>query len=314
MTKKEKRTGARSEPAKGTAGKIYSTDNNNSARDYATHTHTKEVFDSSKYNAMSDMSKGSNLETQNVEALADTQRTKNSIKPEQIDNKSITTTGAATSAVEEEGAAPKITPMMVEERARTIRELNEEGTHQKLSSSSSSSSLSHQSGKEKKFILYLNIMLSIENAALGRLNARIQQSPLVEVREQLVHHLEETREQKSRLSTLIHSLGGEPTNERADLSGYSLPKVLADAFKASATTPQEQELRAMETDALIEYAEVIGYNMAIQLATKINIGEAIMPLRQNLQEEEKMVAWMRANLPSIFVQLWSKIDDGQMSQ
>jgi ferritin-like metal-binding protein YciE len=48
--------------------------------------------------------------------------------------------------------------------------------------------------------------------------------------------------------------------------------------------------------------------MAIQLATRINIGEAIMPLRQNLQEEEKMVAWMRANLPSNFVQLWSKID------
>jgi ferritin-like metal-binding protein YciE len=54
--------------------------------------------------------------------------------------------------------------------------------------------------------------------------------------------------------------------------------------------------------------------MAIQLATKINIGEAIMPLRQNLQEEEKMVAWMRANLPSNFVQLWSKIDDEQRSQ
>jgi ferritin-like metal-binding protein YciE len=75
----------------------------------------------------------------------------------------------------------------------------------------------------------------------------------------------------------------------------------------SATTTEEQELRMIESDALLEYAEVLGYNMAIQLATKINIGEAIMPLRQSLQEEEKMVAWMRANLPSNFVQLWSKI-------
>ena len=157
-------------------------------------------------------------------------------------------------------------------------------------------------------------MLSIENAAIERLHARIQQSPLAEVREQLVQHLEETREQKSRLITLINRIGGEPTNERSDLFGYSLPKVPADAFKASATTPEEQELRTMESDALIEHAEVIGYNMAIQLATKINIGEAIMPLRQNLQEEEKMVAWMRANLPSNFVQLWSKIDDEQRSQ
>jgi ferritin-like metal-binding protein YciE len=295
----------------------------------AAHIHAKEVFDSSKYNAMSDMTKASNRETKNVEALPDTKRITNSVNPEQIDddynnnnNKSITTTAAtaSSSGVEEEIITPKMTPMMVEERARTIREVKEEETHQHLSpstsssSSSSSSSLSHQTGKEKKFVLYLNIMLSIENAAIERLHARIQQSPLAEVREQLVQHLEETMEQKSRLITLINRLGGEPTNERSDLFGYSLPKVLADAFKASATTPEEQELRTMEADALIEHAEVIGYNMAIQLATKINIGEAIMPLRQNLQEEEKMVAWMRANLPSNFVQLWSKIDDEQRSQ
>jgi ferritin-like metal-binding protein YciE len=326
MTKKDKkRTGARSEPAKGPAVKDGGEDNSSAMAD-APRIHAKEVFDSSKYNAMSDMTKALNRETKNVETLPDTKRITNSVNPEQIDddnnNKSITTTAATASAslsgVEEEGITPKMTPMMVEERARTIREVKEEETHQHLSpstsSSSSSSSLSYQTGKEKKFVLYLNIMLSIENAAIERLHARIQQSPLAEVREQLVQHLEETREQKSRLITLINRLGGEPTNERSDLFGYSLPKVLADAFKASATTPEEQELRTMEADALIEHAEVIGYNMAIQLATKINIGEAIMPLRQNLQEEEKMVAWMRANLPSNFVQLWSKIDDEQRSQ
>ena len=287
--------------------------------DAAARIHPNEVFDSSKYNAMSEMSKGSNLETKNVEPLAGTQRTTNSMKPKQIDNKSITRTDAATSAVEE--TTPKITPMIVEERAITIKEVNEKEIHHLLSSSTPSSSLlllssslSHQSGKEKKFILYLNIMLSIENAAIERLHARIQQSPLPEVKVVFAHHLEETREQKSRLITLIQRLDGQPTNERADLSGYSLPKGLADVFKASATTPEERELRTMEADTLIEYAEVKGYNMAIQLATKINIGEAIMPLRQNLQEEEKMVAWMRANQPSIFVQLWSKIDDGQRSQ
>jgi ferritin-like metal-binding protein YciE len=324
MTKKDKkRTGARSEPAKGPAVKDGGEDNSSAMAD-AARIHAKEVFDSSKYNAMSDMTKASNQETKNVETLPDTKRITNSVNPEQIDdnnnnnNKSITTTAttASSSGVEEEEITPKITPMMVEERARTIREVKEEETHQHLSpsTSSSSSSLSYQTGKEKKFVLYLNIMLSIENAAIERLHARIQQSPLAEVREQLVQHLEETREQKSRLITLINRLGGEPTNERSDLFGYSLPKVLADAFKASATTPEEQELRTMEADALIEHAEVIGYNMAIQLATKINIGEAIMPLRQNLQEEEKMVAWMRANLPSNFVQLWSKIDDEQRSQ
>ena len=126
------------------------------------------------------------------------------MKPKQIDNKSITRTDAATTAGEE--TTPKITPMIVEERARTIKEVNEEEIHHLLSSStpsssSLSSSLSHQSGKEKKFILYLNIMLSIENAAIERLHARIQQSPLPEVKVVFAHHLEETREQKSRLIT-----------------------------------------------------------------------------------------------------------------
>ena len=59
--------------------------------------HAKEVFDSSKYNAMSDMTKDSNRETKNVESLPDTKRITNSVNPEQIDdnnnnNKSITTT------------------------------------------------------------------------------------------------------------------------------------------------------------------------------------------------------------------------------
>ncbi len=92
---------------------------------------------------------------------------------------------------------------------------------------------------------------------------------------------------------------------------YSLPKALADALMASTDTVVEHGLKMIECYALIEYAEVLGYNMAIQLVTKLNIGEAIMPLRQNPQEEEKMVAWMRANLSSSFVQLWSKIDKGQ---
>jgi hypothetical protein len=205
MTKKEKRTGARSEPAKGPAVKD-SGDNSTAIVD-AARIHPKEVFDSSKYNAMSDMTKGSNRETKNVKTLADTQRITNSMKPEQIDNKSITKTATtAAASAEEEEITPKITPMMVEERARTIREVKEEETHQHLSpSTSSSSSLPYQSRNEKKFVLHLNIMLSIENAAIERLQARIQQSPLAEVREQLVQHLEETRQQKSRLITLINN-------------------------------------------------------------------------------------------------------------
>ncbi len=60
MTDKEKRAGSRSEHAKGATGK----DNkDNSATADAERIGLKEVFDSSKYDAMSDMTKESNLET-----------------------------------------------------------------------------------------------------------------------------------------------------------------------------------------------------------------------------------------------------------
>ena len=131
MTKKDKkRTGARSDPAKGPAVKDSGEDNSSAMAD-AARIHAKEVFDSSKHNAMSDMTKDLNRETKNVETLPDTKRITNSVNPEQIDddnnNKSITTTAATASAsssgVEEEEITPKMTPMMVEERARTIREV-----------------------------------------------------------------------------------------------------------------------------------------------------------------------------------------------
>ncbi len=163
MTKKyKKRTGARSEPAKGPAVKDGGEDNSSAMAD-AARIHAKEVFDSSKYSAMSDMTKDLNRETKNVETLPDTKRITNSVNPEQIDdnnnNKSITTTAATASAsssgVEEEEITPKMTPMMVEERARTIREVKEEETHQHLSPSTSSSSSSSSS----KYILSCHIKL-----------------------------------------------------------------------------------------------------------------------------------------------------------
>jgi ferritin-like metal-binding protein YciE len=315
MTNKDKRAGSRSEHAKGATSKDDNRDN--SAITDAERIGPKEVFDSSKYDAMSDMTKGSNLETKNVETLSDTGRATNDLRSEEIKNGLITKPSKEreqTPAISDGTTATdtsRITPMTFEERARTIREVNEEKSHQQ-SSSSSYSGLSkdspYQYRKEDKFVLYLNLLLSIENAAIERLHTRIQQSLLPELREQLVHHLEETREQKSRLIALIQGLGGEATNERAELPIYSQPKVLSDALNASTIAPEEQELKTMENDALIEYSEILGYNTVIQMATKMNIGEAVMPLRQNLQEEEEMLAWMRANLPSNFVKLWSRIE------
>jgi hypothetical protein len=37
--------------------------------------------------------------------------------------------------------------------------------------------------------------------------------------------------------------------------------------------------------------------------------DAILSLRQSLQEEEKMFTWLRANAPAMFAKLWPQIED-----
>lgn len=77
-----------------------------------------EVFDSSKYNTMNDMTKGSSDQSINDQVMVDVQK-KEPLNPRKIMNEAIT-----------EGALKpsnaKINPMTTEERARTIREIHVE--------------------------------------------------------------------------------------------------------------------------------------------------------------------------------------------
>jgi hypothetical protein len=49
------------------------------------------------------------------------------------------------------------------------------------------------------------------------------------------------------------------------------------------------------------------------MAVKINVPDAIPSLRQNLNEEEEMFGWLRANSPAMFAKLWPQIEDESSS-
>ena len=59
----------------------------------------------------------------------------------------------------------------------------------------------------QKLILHLNEALAIENAAVQRLQSRIKQTRIENVRQRLQVHLEETKVQQNRLKQLISDLG-----------------------------------------------------------------------------------------------------------
>lgn len=160
-----------------------------------------------------------------------------------------------------------------------------------------------------KFVFYLNIALAAENSALERLQSRIQQTILEDAKQQLQHHLEETIEQQDRLRQLITKLDGAPTQEKAKLPIASPPESIAKTMENTMmTSAAERELKESIQDTIIENAEVTGYTMLIQMAVKMNVADAIPSLRQNLNEEEEMFGWLRANAPAIFAKLWPQIE------
>src|SRR3712207_7159429 len=66
-----------------------------------------------------------------------------------------------------------------------------------------------------KIVELLNEMLSAENAAVDRLDWRIQECLLSEGKQQLQHHQDETRQHQERLRQIITDLGGSPTDRKS---------------------------------------------------------------------------------------------------
>ena len=162
---------------------------------------------------------------------------------------------------------------------------------------------------QDKLGLYLNDALSIENAAIERLQSRIRQTRLQDSKVQLQHHLEETREQQNRLKQLISTLGGKPTADKGHLPIPSSSKSIENSLKKH-MTDAEVELREAKEDAIVESAEIVLYDTLIQLAQKASTevgGDAIPILTQNLDEERAMMDWIKANTPVLITQLWPHI-------
>ena len=160
---------------------------------------------------------------------------------------------------------------------------------------------------QDRFLLYLNSSLSMENAAYERLQRREHQTTLEKIKEQLQLHLQETKEQQNRLMQLIRNMDGTPVQEKGELPISKPPEFIVNTIHQSATSA-EQEVIQIAEDMIVENAEVIGYNLLIQMATKMNFSDAIPSLKQSLEEEEKMSIWLRTNFPAMFAKLWTEVE------
>ena len=179
---------------------------------------------------------------------------------------------------------------------------------------------SKNNDENNKFINNLNEILSIENAAIERLERRILETPRQDSKNLLQQHLKEEKEQQRRLVDLISSYGKKPTNSKADIiSLHSLinetrdkmkkdnvteakdtdiiTKILCKAINDNKTnnnvnntimTSEESEILNTKEDALIKNDEISSYKKILKIDGGAMSKDTINILKQNLQEKESI--------------------------
>lgn len=183
----------------------------------------------------------------------------------------------------------------------------------------------------RKLLQYLNEILSVENATFDRLNSRINETQIPEVKNQMQRHLTETSEQRERLINLIKNRGGTPTLMKANLpflivrtentsridemiSTSNTSQKNIDKIKSIVSDidnrgiAAEKELMKCKEDIIIENAEVVSYRMLMEIAKKIGAQDAVIVLRDSLNEEEFMVEWLVTNSSKLLNSIWPYIE------
>jgi ferritin-like metal-binding protein YciE len=147
----------------------------------------------------------------------------------------------------------------------------------------------------------LSLALSYENAAIDRLEKRLNESIAPEVKQKIKHHLQQTREQQRRLSDRIKALGGgmKPIADKGRLPLPEPPQSLKIMIESN-SSENEKEVWESLNDLIIERAEVIMYKGGIQALELLKADKkTIQALQKNLKEEQAFGDWLEKNNPKI---------------
>jgi ferritin-like metal-binding protein YciE len=154
----------------------------------------------------------------------------------------------------------------------------------------------------------LNLALSYENAAVDRLEKRVSETIAPEVKQKIMHHLDQTKKQQERLRERIKVLGMgmSPTSEKGRLPIPEPPQKLKIMIENS-SSDKEREVWESLNDLIVERAEAIMYRAGIQALQLLKADKkTIKALEMNLKEEEAFGNWLEKNNPKMAKRLMTK--------
>ena len=154
----------------------------------------------------------------------------------------------------------------------------------------------------------LNLALSYENAAVDRLEKRLSETIVPEVKQKIIHHLDQTKNQQERLRERIKVLGMgmQPTSDKGRLPIPEPPQKLKMMIESS-SSDKEREVWESLNDLIVERAEAIMYRGGIEALQLLKADKkTIKALEKNLKEEEVFGDWLEKINPKIAKRLLTK--------
>jgi ferritin-like metal-binding protein YciE len=121
-----------------------------------------------------------------------------------------------------------------------------------------------------------------------------------QVQAQLRQHLEETREQLSRVEACLSELG-EQTSTLKDAAMATIGNLAAMAH-----TPADDEIiKNTLANNAFEHYEIAAYKTLLALCESAGV-DLSAPLQQSLQEEERMAAWIDDHIKQVTLEYLAK--------
>ena len=109
-------------------------------------------------------------------------------------------------------------------------------------------------------------------------------------------------------------MGGQPTHDKLGLPLPKFPQAMLDMMN-STLAKEDWEVKGTEEDLIIENAEVSCYLMLINKAQMAGgqFQNAVNTLSLNMQDEAKMIDWIKNNTSTMLTKLWPKIQSSMGS-
>ena len=127
---------------------------------------------------------------------------------------------------------------------------------------------------------------------MERQSERLDDYP--EVKEKVTSHLQETKEQLRRLEQCLKACG-ESSSTIKDATQSVAANVLAMAH----ATAGDEILKNTFANNAFEHFEIAAYKSLLTLCQAAGTESARVPLEASLREEERMAAWIDANIAKV---------------